>query len=99
MVVFRGSKVVSDPNDLRDKAREAKGGMTEERKGQIALAILTAQFQRGGVSPRRAKEMIEKDFVGLNVPRAELVEFLEGLVRQNLDQTFADLKNPPTSAQ
>jgi hypothetical protein len=94
-----GTGPAPDLNALRDKARELKGGMTEERKGQIALAILTAEFQRGGVSPRRAKEMVEKDFVGLNVPRAELVEFLEGLVRQNLDQTFADLKNPPTSAQ
>jgi hypothetical protein len=67
--------------------------LTEERKGAIALAAFKRKLRNEGVrvGPHLHREIpqLAKD---LNVPEDELREFMETVVRELVDETFAPKK-------
>jgi len=67
--------------------------MTEERKGQIALLLLKDRLRSEGI---RLKPDIKRDIgnqaTKIGVPIEEAVQFVEGLVREMVEEVF-----PPRS--
>ena len=63
--------------------------MTEERKGQIALALVKARFRDEGI---RLKPDIKREIGNtakkIGVPADELLRFAEGLVLEMLEEVF-----------
>jgi hypothetical protein len=67
--------------------------MTEERKGQIALLYLKARFKDEGIRLKPdMRRNIGNEAAKIGIPTEEAVEFVEGLVREMVEEVF-----PPRS--
>jgi hypothetical protein len=86
MGLFSG-RSTPDLNATHSAVRES---LSEERMGQIALAILKAEFKKG-YGPRAVKDMLGYS-KPLGIPQEELVTFAERLIRDGLDETFAEAR-------
>ena len=64
--------------------------MTEERKGQIALLLLKDRLHNEGVRLKPdMKREIGNQATKIGVPIEEVMQFIEGLVREMVEEVFS----------
>lgn len=67
--------------------------MSEARKGQIALLFLKQKIRKEGVRLMpNFNRGLANDAKEISVPVSEAVEFVEGLIREVVDEIFANAK-------
>jgi hypothetical protein len=69
--------------------------LSDERRGQIALAYLKQLFRKNGIELRGKEQMIRemKNIAkAINVPEEEAIKFAEEIIRGMVDEIFSSNK-------
>lgn len=66
--------------------------LSNERMGEIALAIMKLKLKKEGFQPNDMKRNLSNTANEMGIPPEELMEYSEILVREMVEETFAKKK-------
>ena len=62
--------------------------LSEKRKGEIAILIVKKKLRDEGIRLQDLKKQVAKGAEDIGVPANELEVFVEGIVREMVEETF-----------